>query len=228
MTPSDLEQITASYDENMAALKTETLSRGKFAWQMLWTGGRADAKGSTGPGPLVNPPTCEQNLADLCSPDSPQHNNRTLMYAFSNRDPSLRNHSLFTADLANFLLVRGDYAYLGHGWLGCSRDYAFPQELHKDYGVPVDKFCKETSAGSKTFVREYTMARWVFVFGSQQNNTLPFCLLSHFHRFIFHPQQRANGLQNLYRYYHDEVGFDKNGKSAAKYAPFLKRGWLGK
>ena len=51
MTLSDVQQITASYKANMAALQAEILSRGKFSWQMLWTGGAADATGSTGPGP---------------------------------------------------------------------------------------------------------------------------------------------------------------------------------
>ena len=111
MTPADLQAITDAYDANMAALKAETLSRGKFAWQMLWTGGAPDAKGSTGPGPLVKPATCASDLTALCSAGSPQHTNRTMMYAFSNRDPTLSNQTLFEADLANFLLVRGDYAY---------------------------------------------------------------------------------------------------------------------
>ena len=156
MSPAEMQLITQSYEANMAALNAYTLSQGKFSWQMLWTGGAANAKGSTGPGPLVKAPSCRQDLTALCSAASPQHNNRTMMYAFTNRDPSLANHTLFTADLANFLLTRGDYAYLGHGWLGCSRDYAFPAELNEDYGTPVDKLCKETSPG--VFTREWTQA----------------------------------------------------------------------
>jgi len=120
MTQDDLTHITDAYNENMEALKKETLSRGKFSWQMLWTGGKADAKGGTAPGPLVTAANCAPNLRALCSADSPQHNNRTMMYAFSNRDPSLANHSLFMADLSNFLLTRGDYAYVGHGVSGCA------------------------------------------------------------------------------------------------------------
>jgi len=156
MTDADLTQITAAYNINMEALKKETLSRGKFSWQMLWTGGKADAKGSTGPGPLVTASACANDLRALCSATSPQYVNRTMMYAFTNRDPSLANHTLFKADLANFLLTRGDYAYLGHGWLGCSRNYQFPEELNADYGVPVDKLCKETNPG--VFEREWSKA----------------------------------------------------------------------
>lgn len=37
-------------------------------------------------------------------------------------------------DIANFLLTRGPYAWLGHGWLGCSRDYQVPEQINWDYG----------------------------------------------------------------------------------------------
>ena len=32
-------QLTKDYQKNMAALRNATLEAGKFAWQMLWTGG---------------------------------------------------------------------------------------------------------------------------------------------------------------------------------------------
>ncbi len=48
-----------------------------------------------------------------------------MAYAFSpgrcGGDPA--NLTSPVQDIANFLLVRGPYAWLGHGWLGCSRDY---------------------------------------------------------------------------------------------------------
>jgi hypothetical protein len=43
----------------------------------------------------------------------------------------------------------------GHGWLGCSRDYAYPDELNADYGVPLG-LCAETAPNSGVFVREFT------------------------------------------------------------------------
>jgi hypothetical protein len=216
MTTADLVSITAAYDANMAALNEQVLARGKFTWQLLWTGGAPNAKGSTGPVPLVKPASCANDLRALCSAGSPQHTNRTMMYAFSNRDPTLANSTLFEADLANFLLTRGDYAYralvraggqggrnplrpvsphsppsplpfpspsapplpslplcppplcpplpslpfccgaVGHGWIGCSRDYRFPDELNVDYGTPTDKLCTEASPG--VFTREWTKA----------------------------------------------------------------------
>jgi hypothetical protein len=157
MTPDDLQTITDAYNANMAALKEYTLSKGKFSWQMLWTGGSATGTGSTCPGPLVEKASCAQDLRNLCSTSSPAQT-RTMMYAFSpgrcNMDPS--KLPLFHEDLANFLLTRGPYAYLGHGWLGCSHFYNFPPELNLDYGEPIDKVCKETA--TDVFTREYTHA----------------------------------------------------------------------
>jgi hypothetical protein len=60
-------------------------------------------------------------------------------------------------DLANFLLVRGPYAYLGHGWLGCSQTYEYPDALNADYGEPLG-LCAETTAGSGIFLREWSKA----------------------------------------------------------------------
>ena len=156
MTPADLTAITASYDANMEALKQRTLAEGKFSWQMLWTGGDAAGKGSTCPSPLVKRATCAADLRALCAAGSPAQT-RTMMYAFApggcRTDPS--HLADFDEDLANFLLVRGDYAFLGHGWLGCSRDYDFPDALNLDYGVPAG-LCAETAAGSGVFERNFS------------------------------------------------------------------------
>jgi hypothetical protein len=70
----------------------------------------------------------------------------------------------FAQDLANFLLIRGPYAYFGHGWQGCAQPkadegggYAFPQQLNADFGMPLG-MCAETKPGSGVFQREFTKA----------------------------------------------------------------------
>jgi hypothetical protein len=160
MTTSDLVAITASYDANMAVLKAHTLSLGKFAWQLLWTGGDAGGKGSTCPSPIIGQKTCAADLRTHCSAASPAQN-RTMMYSFGpggcRTDPSKLTQ--FEQDLANFLLIRGDYAYLGHGWLGCSKTYEFPAALNADYGTPTGgQLCAETAPGSGVFTRDFTKA----------------------------------------------------------------------
>jgi hypothetical protein len=71
-------------------------------------------------------------------------------------EPSVRSPDL-VEDLANFLLTRGEYSWLGWGWKGCSKQYYFPPEFNVDYGVPA-ALCSETAPGSNVFVREYSKA----------------------------------------------------------------------
>jgi hypothetical protein len=157
LTPADLQQLTASYEANMAVLRARTLAANKFAWQMFWTGGAADAKGSTCPGPLVSKASCASDLRALCAPSSPQYSQRAMFYAFSPgfcaSNPSVLPD--FEQDLAGFLLTRGPQAWLGHGWLGCSRDYAVPPALSLDYGVP-SALCVETAPNSGVFTRDFS------------------------------------------------------------------------
>lgn len=48
-------------------------------------------------------------------------------------------------------------AWLGHGWLGCSREYEVPELLNADFGVPTE-LCSETAPGSQIFTRKWTKA----------------------------------------------------------------------
>jgi len=62
-------------------------------------------------------------------------------------------------DLATFLLIRGDYAWLGWGWVGCITNYALPPEVNVDYGTPATPYYNETVPGaSGVFVRSWTKA----------------------------------------------------------------------
>ena len=71
----------------------------------------------------------------------------------------------FEQDLVNFLLIRGKYAWLGHGWEGCAQPqadagggYPFPPSLNADFGTPLG-LCGETATGSGVFQREFTKAK---------------------------------------------------------------------
>ncbi len=140
LTPADLQQLTASYTSTMSALKARTLQEGKFSWQMLWTGGDAEAKGSTCPSPIVrgDPQGCKADLAAMCTPTSPPQTN-AMMYSFSPGGCRSNPANLTNAanDIANFLLIRGKFGWIGHGWLGCSHEYQFPAELNADHGACV-------------------------------------------------------------------------------------------
>eukprot|EP01052_Picozoa_sp_SAG31_P030717 SAG31_NODE_3175_length_4586_cov_4.176064_5_plen_100_part_00 len=78
------------------------------------------------------------------------------------------NLSNFEMDLSIFLASRGNYSFLGYGWLGCGCGWSYggqmpcdiyrrPASLEVDYGTPL-QLCYETAKGSGVFKREWTKA----------------------------------------------------------------------
>ena len=101
-----LVQLTKDWQNNMAALRNATLNAGKFAWQMLWTGGPDDNIGGTGLTTLVSAKSCAATLRSMCKADSPAQT-RAMAYGLSG-SPESRSPNLMQ-DLVNFLLTRGPY-----------------------------------------------------------------------------------------------------------------------
>eukprot|EP01051_Picozoa_sp_SAG22_P014977 SAG22_NODE_1895_length_3366_cov_3.131007_3_plen_140_part_00 len=123
----------------------------------MWTGGAETQKASTGPHSIVNNDTCAADLRALCNETAPPQT-RAMMYALGKEPHDPSKLTALHQDLANFLLIRGPFAWLGHGWSGCSKNYPFPKEFNLDYGEPVDKVCKETGPNSGVFEREWSKA----------------------------------------------------------------------
>lgn len=162
LTPAEQKRISKSYQANMAVIYAEMLQRGMFTWQQQWNG-QSDptAKNGCCTRPLVKKgSTCAATLRKYCAADSPSQT-RVMNYAFSpgscTGGTGLVPLTAPEQDIANFLLIRGPHAFLGHGWLGCSREYQVPEQINWDYGEPVG-LCKETSANSGVFTREWTKA----------------------------------------------------------------------
>ena len=105
------QQITDAYNANMEALRVKVLAAGKFAWQLMWTGGSEAQKASTCPHAIVSKASCASDLRALCNATAPPQT-RAMMYALEtvNRDPS--KLAALQQDLANFLLVRGPFVRL--------------------------------------------------------------------------------------------------------------------
>jgi len=150
LTKQDLQQITDAYNSNMRQVFDAVISRGKFSWQQFNSGGTCSY-------PVVTKDTCAATLRKFCQPKSVAQTT-FIIYGFSpggcSGDPSVLPE--FKQDLANFLLIRGPYAVLGHGWKGCSQKYSFPEDLNLDYGDPSDAYCQETSSG--VFQRKWSKA----------------------------------------------------------------------
>ena len=159
LTPEEQKRISKSYQANMKVIYDEMLRRGKFTWQQMWNGqDDPSTKNGCCTSPIVRNETCAASLRKYCAADSPSQT-RVMSYAFSpgscDGGKGLVNLTSPKHDIVNFLLIRGPQAFLGHGWLGCSRIYTYPDELTWDYGEPLG-LCEETSSG--VFTREWTNA----------------------------------------------------------------------
>jgi len=160
LTPAQQEQIGASYLVNMNVVYEKVLALGKFSWQQMWNGqNNPNDKNGCCTSPLVRQGSqCAPALRSLCSATSPAQT-RLMHYAFApggcRTDPGNLTDPL--QDIVNFQLIRGPYALLGHGWLGCSRDYTVPEQFGWDFGEPTE-LCHETASGSGIFTRDWTKA----------------------------------------------------------------------
>jgi hypothetical protein len=162
LSPEEQKAISLSYHANMEVIYRELLKRGMFSWQQQWNGQASPtAKNGCCTKPLVTEgSTCAPTLRKLCAADSPTQT-RVTNYAFAPGSCDGGSGAIpLTApvqDIANFLLIRGPHAFLGHGWLGCSREYELPEQINWDYGKPIG-FCQETAPSSGVFTREWTKA----------------------------------------------------------------------
>ena len=169
MTASQVDSEIAAFRWVADKVYTEMLAAGKFNWkQFLNNDPNCPACGNC-PAPWVKQATCAADLRIHCNATGPVHT-RAMHYGIRGcgiRGPTA-NLSVIGPHVANFLLLRGEYAYLSTGWSGCTRSdeqnggaerYGWNKQwLDADYGVPVAEICSETSAGSGVFVREWSKA----------------------------------------------------------------------
>ena len=101
LSKQDLAEITAAYQSARADLFAETIKRGLFSWQMF-TGVSS---------PSTNAKTCATTFRTQCTPNAYVNNTVYVQLPANNSDPN----AVDTA-VATFLLIRRDYAFIGHGW----------------------------------------------------------------------------------------------------------------
>jgi hypothetical protein len=139
------------------------LKRGKFAWNQFLNNNELPTGTGDCPHPWVTQGTCATSLRQFCNVTGPLHT-RAMMYGLSgagDKDMVYNWTSILDLahDVANFLLVRGDHAYLTCGWAPCADKVGWNTTLFDaDYGKPVDEICHETAPKSGVFVREWSRA----------------------------------------------------------------------
>eukprot|EP00035_Acanthoeca_spectabilis_P030665 m.10340 g.10340 ORF g.10340 m.10340 type:complete len:569 (+) comp4307_c0_seq1:82-1788(+) len=163
LTQQDTDLIVQNHNAVMQRVLDAVVDNGGFAWPLLTS--------RTASLDLKDPrPRCAADLRNWCTNGPSSFLNKTLMFEFTRKT----FHDAFPLpyieqDLAQFMLVRGAYGYIGHSWMGCiqpsgyvqgnsTKGYERPPALDVDYGEPVDPICSETAAGSGVFTREWTKA----------------------------------------------------------------------
>ena len=101
LTERDLLDIMAAYGEARLELFAETIKRGQFAWQMF-----LDV-----PMPSSKPKICADEFRIQCTQHGYSNDTIYVNLPKDNSDPK----AVETA-VATFLLVRKEYAFIGHGW----------------------------------------------------------------------------------------------------------------
>ena len=157
---ADVADMAAAYRWVLAQAGAAVAARGKWMWSEFLNNDPFQKANGGCPQPWVRQATCAADLRQLCSAGAPAQS-RTLLYGFTPGCPSLDPSHLEAPqhDIANFMLVRGPFAFLGSGWQGCSASlrYEYPQELNDDFGEPAGA-CAEAPSGSGVFVREFSRA----------------------------------------------------------------------
>jgi len=165
LTHDERMYITRNSSKLMQRVNQEVIARGAFSWQGL----RGSSVGAYQP--WVHNESCDADLRRFCTQ---RYQNDTMFYGFWpgpsqnkgiwQQPANLGSSPMFKQDLANFLLIRSPYAWIGHGWLGtgpckgqCNSNedhtpynYTFPEALNDDYGVPLG-ICAEVG-GNGTWI----------------------------------------------------------------------------
>jgi hypothetical protein len=162
---AEIKDITSQWRTNMITAKAVAVAAKGFNWQLL-SSATTPKQGAQ----------CEAFFRRACAPHSQEYDS-ALMVAFAPEDESPNGRAPnFLADLAMFLLVRGPYAWIGHGFVGCSlwdEKVGGPGQLFERpplldtlrVGAPLG-LCAETVPGSGVFSRKWTGAHASFDCGT--------------------------------------------------------------
>eukprot|EP00911_Craspedida_sp_UC1_P002171 UC1_evm2s1666 len=175
-SPSDMQAHVDAFHTNIARLQRALVERKGFYWQMIQGTGpkiRPVVLNHTTtchePKPRqLSPAQCATTLRKWCTPDPEPWQVAHLYFVCASE---MVNASKASAATAEFLLTRGDFAWIGYTWAGC-----FPMPIHDpfrngtwlrprpvqwdtDYGGRPAGPCAETAPGSGVFQRAYPKAK---------------------------------------------------------------------
>jgi len=190
LSDEDVLDITKAWNSNMEAIERRILDLGKYTWYLM-----AGEDGAGATPIILQREYCQEMLEEGCDAgkfDDVEENENTQILRGNNfevreiltktkKNKKYNNFQDFSylfgikvngtqilqlnEDVAHFLLVRGDYAWLGWGVWGMTWPFNAaegfpygvprPELLDTDFGVPTEK-CQQVEKG--IFKREWTKA----------------------------------------------------------------------
>ena len=154
---ADGKAMTAAWEHNQMIVQEAILAHGGFQWQMMINSGIG---GGRIPGPPVTNSTCETVLrAATNSTNIFQRGALFYPLAPGGWTPGVIDPAIIE-NVASFLIMRGDYAWMGFAWQGCANTTGspfrpLPAEVKVDHGVPLG-LATEVAPG--VFEREWSKA----------------------------------------------------------------------
>jgi len=150
-TQQDMQDMYTAFGATMEKLYDAIVSQGGFAWQMFDDGPNLHVPLGK---PITPPDQCAKKLRTEWCVDNSTADRRALRYGLLETDVLAQPTNL----TAEFLLTRGDFAWLGYDFRGCkSVEYPRPDLWDRDYGTPVGR-CDESGTNTGIFTREWTKA----------------------------------------------------------------------
>lgn len=152
LSDTDLEDITNGWLQTMTAAQEAMVSANAFTWSLL--PGQQNANASPH---MIDAASCASQLRSSCSAATNPWTELPLVMGVSPGNSS-NPLPMVEQEVAAFLLMRGDYAYLGYGVWGMSWPFGTlsfgtkgntvfrPDVMTRDYGTP-SSTCKEVSSG---------------------------------------------------------------------------------
>lgn len=191
-TPQDMQDHVDHFRANTARLQREVVSKGGFYWQMIRGDGpkvrpvsQSLNGGCNSPKPRnVTTAQCAATLRQWCTPEPAAWR---VAHTYLVCAEEMIDLNVARDATAEFLLTRGDFAWIGYGWSGC---FPMPSNhtTHKpfnstwlrprpalwdeDFGGAPSGPCEETGIGSGVFVRHYPRAdvKWTCATGEGEIN----------------------------------------------------------
>jgi hypothetical protein len=152
LSDKDVADLTIGWLNNMEVVQKAILEAGGYTWSLIPGQDNANAQPM-----LINSTNCILFMNMSCTAKNPFL--AAPLLAGLSYNHTLAKFTALKQQVASFLLMRGDYAYIGWGEWGMvwPSSVAFPDLVwNLDVGDPIDETCYRVRDADNTFERRYS------------------------------------------------------------------------